>query len=77
MIDPVQEAAAWKKQEDERVDQLAQVAYRAYGQTTDFKNYQGKPMPDWVALPENIRTAWRASARAVVGDVDPGYLAKR
>ena len=36
----------------------ARDAYRAYGQTTDFKNYQGLPMPAWEDLPEKIREAW-------------------
>jgi hypothetical protein len=44
---------------------LARRAYRAYGATTGFKNYQGLPMPEWPALPETIRAAWRAAARAI------------
>lgn len=44
----------------------AKVAYRAYGATTDFKNFQGNPMPEWDALPEKIRTAWVAAAKAAV-----------
>lgn len=26
-------------------DQLARIAYDAYGETTDHKNYRGGPMP--------------------------------
>lgn len=29
-------------------EELAKKAYLAYGQTTDFKNYQGLPMPEWL-----------------------------
>ena len=44
---------------------LAEAAYRAYGQTTDFKNFRGDPMPAWPDLPEAIRAAWTAAARTV------------
>lgn len=44
----------------------AKVAYRAYGATTNFLNFQGNPMPEWDALPEKIRTAWIAAADAAV-----------
>lgn len=36
--------------------------YRAYGSVTDFKNYQGNPMPEWRDLPPKIQEAWRAAA---------------
>jgi hypothetical protein len=42
----------------------AREAYRAYGQTTDFKNYQGNPMPAWDDLTEKIREAWVAASTA-------------
>lgn len=42
----------------------AKAAYRAYGQTTDFKNFQGNPMPEWDALPEKIREAWVNASKA-------------
>lgn len=44
---------------------LAMGAYNAYGETTDFKNYQGLPMPPWDALPEAIQNAWIAAASYV------------
>ncbi len=44
---------------------IAQEAYRAYGQVTDFKNYQGLPMPTWEELPVKIREAWIAAAKKV------------
>lgn len=46
-------------------DTLARVAYAAYGNSTGHLNYQGNPMPTWDELPERIRTAWIAAARAV------------
>lgn len=36
----------------------AMAAYAAYGKTTDFKNFQGNPMPAWADLPDKIREAW-------------------
>lgn len=41
-----------------------QDLYKVYGQAVDFKNYQGKPMPDWVDLPDPIKNAWEAVALA-------------
>jgi hypothetical protein len=38
--------------------------YRVYGSVTDFKNYQGLPMPEWDALPAKIVEAWNAVADA-------------
>jgi hypothetical protein len=41
-------------------------AYDAYGKTTDYKNYQGLPMPAWGDLTDKIREAWENAAGAVV-----------
>jgi hypothetical protein len=43
---------------------LGEVAYAAYGRTTDFKNYQGLPMPAWTDLGDTIRQAWENAATA-------------
>jgi hypothetical protein len=40
----------------------ARLAYTAYGKVTDFKNFQGNPMPAFDELPEKIREAWIAAA---------------
>ncbi len=48
-------------------EMLARVAYHAYGEHTDFKNFQGNPMPKWEELPDRIRGAWRQAAAAVRG----------
>lgn len=51
---------------------MAKLAYGAYGQTTDFKNYQGLPMPAWDALGDTIQGAWVAAINAVVGYLQGG-----
>lgn len=48
------------------LEQHAQNAYAAYGQSTGGKNFRGEPMPTWEALPAAIQTAWRASVKAVL-----------
>lgn len=50
---------------EKELDWLARQAYRAYGQVTGFKNYQGNPMPDFNDLGETIQRAWRAAAKQV------------
>ena len=45
---------------------LEQQAYEAYGKSTDFKNYQGLPMPKWDKLPTAIQTAWHEAVMAIV-----------
>lgn len=46
------------------VEQLtaARAAYQRYGSVTDFKNFQGNPMPAFDALPYPIQCAWAAAA---------------
>lgn len=44
----------------------AQAAYQAYGQITDFKNYQGLPMPAWDDLPPKIKEAWIAATKHTI-----------
>lgn len=41
---------------------MAKEAYHAYGKVTQFKNFQGNPMPEWDALTPTIRQAWVAAA---------------
>ncbi|MEH1790003.1 MAG: hypothetical protein V7L23_31665 [Nostoc sp.] len=45
--------------------ELAKIGYQSYGQSTDFKNYQGLPMPAWDDLPEHIQVAWMAAVTAI------------
>lgn len=42
---------------------LAMEMYQAYGKSTDFKNFQGNPMPAWQDLPEGIQKAWIAAGK--------------
>lgn len=44
---------------------LARIGYEAYGQTTDFKNYQGLPMPAFDDLPPRIIEAWVNASLAI------------
>jgi hypothetical protein len=41
----------------------AEAAYNAYGQSVDFKNYEGKAMPTWDALPQRIQQAWAMAVK--------------
>ena len=47
-------------------DETAQAAYKAYGASTGWINFMGKPMPYWKDLPEAIQQAWRDATAAVV-----------
>lgn len=46
-------------------DSLGKQAYKAYSRTTDNKNFQGNPMPDWNDLPETIRKAWENASQEI------------
>ena len=48
--------------DEKQLEILAKMTYGAYGSETDFKNYQGLPMPKWEELPDKIREAWEAAA---------------
>lgn len=48
-----------------KVDELARVAYDAYGEATGYRNYQGKPMPSFDDLGGTIQHAWHEAAAAV------------
>jgi hypothetical protein len=50
------------------LDDLTQMAYRAYGESTGNKNFRGEEMPAYHELPERIRAAWRAAVMAVAPD---------
>jgi hypothetical protein len=52
-------------------ERWAKIGYDAYGEAADWKNYQGKPMPKWEELPENIRRYWRVAAAAIVENSYP------
>ena len=43
----------------------ARIAYTAYGRITDFKNFQGDPMPEFDKLPDKIKQAWSSAANTI------------
>lgn len=45
--------------------ELAKGAYNAYGMVTEYKNYQGLPMPEWDSLSDKIKEAWVAAAKYI------------
>lgn len=45
---------------------LTHRAYAAYGDTVDWKNYAGLPMPQWPDLGEKIQRAWLAAIGAAI-----------
>lgn len=46
------------------MSELGRSQYEVYGASVGWKNFQGNPMPTWEALPDTIRSAWAAVARA-------------
>lgn len=44
---------------------LGMVGYNAYGESVEWKAYNGERMPDWDALPDRIKTAWNTAADKV------------
>jgi hypothetical protein len=45
--------------------ELAKVAYAAYGESTDHRTHDDRPMPDWEQLGDRVQQAWIAAAAAV------------
>ena len=44
---------------------LAELAYKAYGQSVGYWDMKADPMPEWDNLPDPIQLAWHASVQAV------------
>lgn len=44
---------------------LATSLYKAYGDSADWKNFQGNKMPEWGELPDNIKKHWTEVANYV------------
>lgn len=51
-------------------DSLGKVAYQAYGNNRDWKDYRGNPMPAWEGLSNGINQAWEVAAAAAVSAAD-------
>lgn len=47
-------------------DPVVVRAYHAYASVTDWKNFRGDPMPQFVDLPEPIKRAWAAAVASVL-----------
>jgi hypothetical protein len=45
--------------------ELAQVAFAAYGASTNNRTHDDRPMPDWDDLGDQVQQAWIAAAAAV------------
>lgn len=45
-----------------------QVGYDAYGEHAQWKAFDGRPMPRWDELREDIKEKWEVAARAILDD---------
>lgn len=45
---------------------IGQVGYEAYAKQTGGKTFDGRKMPQWDDLPENIKLAWEAAGEAML-----------
>jgi hypothetical protein len=50
---------------EKTAEDVAKEAYNGYGKVTDFKNYQGLPMPKFKDLPSQIQAAWVQAVKVV------------
>ena len=53
---------------------LGQIAFEAYGDNREWKDWRGQPMPQWNEVKEGIREAWEVAAEAVKVNVEQLYL---
>lgn len=44
---------------------LGQIAFEAYGDNREWKDWRGGPMPQWADIKEEIAAAWEVAAQAV------------
>ena len=44
---------------------LGQIAFEAYGDNREWKDWRGNTMPQWNEVGSHIRIAWEAAAWAV------------
>ena len=50
--------------------EITRLAYRAYGDVVEWRNFRGDRMPDFDDLPPRIRDAWRAATLAAIDAYD-------
>lgn len=48
---------------------LGQVAFEAYSAAKSGSTFDGRPIPPWADLGEEVSSAWEAAAGAVAGRV--------
>jgi len=51
---------------EDTLTKMAKAGYDAYGAAADWKNYAGKPMPQWDELPQHIRDKWKVASHAII-----------
>lgn len=44
----------------------ARMAFEAYAEHQDWKNYQGLPIPTWDAVRQDIKDAWEVAIQVVL-----------
>lgn len=44
---------------------IARFGYEAYGNDAGWKSYDGRSMPEWDDLPENVKRHWVAATREI------------
>ena len=54
-------------------NQLARVAYAAYCQRAGGQTFDGKPLPDWLALGAERQACWIKAVEAVCDEVKHIY----
>ena len=50
----------------------ARIAYEAYAEHQQWKNYQGMPIPAWEIVRQDIKDAWEAAVDAAFNAQIPG-----
>lgn len=48
---------------------LGQIAFEAYSESKDWKTYDGKDIPQWGALTDDVRVGWELAALAVQNEL--------
>jgi len=48
---------------------LGKCGYEAYAKSTGGKTFDGRDMPMWEQLPENIKRAWADASKAIAEQI--------
>ena len=60
----VRECSRLSQRRGMNMDRIGRIGYEAYAKSTGGKTYDGRDMPKWDDLPDRIKDAWDAVARA-------------